>query len=110
MIVYDAPQKLDFYLLVAAITAAGFSSPDPPHWHFNCRPGEVAAELRNAGLKDTGEPGAEKLTPSQEALWDADLSSPIVHAAARARKQTKLSTALSVVFRNARTTVVGRIE
>jgi SAM-dependent methyltransferase len=88
MIVYDAPQKLDFFtFLVAAIRAAvpDFSGPphDPPPLPFQLQdPTKLRLELGNAGLKDIRvEPGAEQLTlRSGKALWDWLINSnPIVH-------------------------------
>jgi ubiquinone/menaquinone biosynthesis C-methylase UbiE len=87
MIVYDAPQKLDFFaFFVAAIRAAvpDFTGPphDPPPLPFQLQdPARLRSELANAGLKDIRvEPGAEKLTlHSGKALWDWLVNSnPIV--------------------------------
>jgi hypothetical protein len=88
MIVYDAPQKLDFFtFLIAAIRAAvpDFSGPphDPPPLPFQLQdPAKLRLELGKAGLEDIRvEPGAEQLTlRSGKALWDWLINSnPIVH-------------------------------
>lgn len=88
MIVYDAPQKLDFFaFLVSAIRAAvpDFSGPphDPPPLPFQLQdPAKLRLELGNARLTDIRvEPGVEKLAlRSGKALWDWLISSnPIVN-------------------------------
>jgi ubiquinone/menaquinone biosynthesis C-methylase UbiE len=101
MIVYDAPQKLDFFtFFVAAIRAAlpDFSGPphDPPPLPFQLQdPAKLRRELENAGLKDIRvEPGAEKLTlPSGKALWDWLINSnPIVDGVLAELKLTQEQT------------------